>query len=143
MPGRITRGRPLEPALIPDALAVLEHWKKDKGEEGDYVASREALELFSELNQQGAVYYVNKRPAGYCMGESVSNGTMFAIHFEKGLEQYKGIYQYINQAFAASLPPEFIMLNREQDLGNEGMRQAKMTYRPAGFVKKYRGELHG
>jgi len=136
-------GRPLEPALIPDAMAVLENWKKDKGEEGDYIAARESLELFTELRQRGSVYYVNKRPVAYCMGESVSRGTMFAIHFEKGLEQYKGIYQYINQAFAEELPPEFILLNREQDLGNEGMRQAKMTYRPVDFVKKYRGVLRG
>ena len=43
----------------------------------------------------------------------------------------------MNQAFAAALPRFFTYLNREQDLGNEGLRQAKMTYRPSGFVKKY------
>jgi len=59
--------------------------------------------------------------------------------FEKGLEEYKGIYQYINQAFAASLPESITHINREQDLGDEGLRQAKMTYRPSGFVRKYTG----
>jgi hypothetical protein len=130
--------RLLEPALIPDAQAVLEHWKKDKGEEGDYTAAREALEVFSALELKGAIYYIGKRPAAYCLGEGVGRGTIFAIHFEKALDQYKGIFQYMNQAFATSLSPDFIRINREQDLGDEGLRQAKMTYRPVDFVKKYR-----
>jgi len=62
---------------------------------------------------------------------------MFAVHFEKACDRYKGIYQFMNQAFAQSLPKYFKLINREQDLGNEGLRQAKMTYRPSGFVKKY------
>jgi hypothetical protein len=132
--------RPLEPHLLPDAQAVLEHWRQGKGEEGDYFATREALDLFSTFDLQGAVFYVCGRPAAFCMGEGLAGGTMFIVHFEKALEQYKGIYQYMNQAFAESLPPAFVHINREQDLGSEGMRQAKMTYRPVGFVKKYRGE---
>jgi hypothetical protein len=63
---------------------------------------------------------------------------MFAVHFEKGIEDYKGIYQFINQAFAQALPSYFKSINREQDLGDEGLRQAKMTYRPSSFVNKYR-----
>jgi hypothetical protein len=47
----------------------------------------------------------------------------------------------MNQAFAASLPRFFTHINREQDLGNEGLRQAKMTYRPCAFVQKYTGKL--
>jgi hypothetical protein len=131
----------LEPRLIHDAQSVLERWREDKGEDGDYFATKEALEHFSVFNLQGAIYYAGGKPAAFCLGESVANGTMFTIHFEKALEQYKGIYQYMNQAFAASLPPVFTYLNREQDLGSEGLRQAKMTYRPVGFVKKYRGVL--
>ena len=65
---------------------------------------------------------------------------MFAVHFEKAIEEYKGIYQFVNQAFAASLPRFFTLINREQDLGNEGLRQAKMTYRPCGYVQKYTGK---
>jgi hypothetical protein len=45
----------------------------------------------------------------------------------------------MSQAFAAGLPRFFTHINREQDLGDEGLRQAKMTYRPAGFVRKYCG----
>jgi hypothetical protein len=64
---------------------------------------------------------------------------MFTIHFEKAIDAYKGIYQFINQSFAAALPGYYTHINREQDLGDPGLRQAKMTYRPCGFVEKYVG----
>ena len=129
--------RPFEAELVPQAIEVLDRWRADKNLEGDYVAAREALELFAALEMKGAMYYVDGNPAGWCLGESVAKGKMFAVHFEKGIEEYKGIYQFINQAFAETLPKHFTHINREQDLGDEGLRQAKMTYRPSGFVRKY------
>lgn len=130
--------RPLTKANVADAVEVLDRWREAKGAEGDYAASREALELFEELGMRGAVYYADGRPAGYVLGEPISKARMFAVHFEKAVDGYKGIYQFINQAFAQTLPRYFRIVNREQDLGDEGLRQAKMTYRPFGFVKKYR-----
>jgi hypothetical protein len=132
----------LEPSLIPQALDVLDRWRADRGEAGDYEAAREALRLFGRLKLRGAIFYVNGAPAGWCLGESIAKGRSFAIHFEKAVDGIKGIYQYMNQAFAASLPRFFTYLNREQDLGDEGLRQAKETYRPCAFVKKYRGERY-
>jgi hypothetical protein len=137
------REEPLTAALIPQAMEVLDRWKEDKRSDADYIAAREALDLFTTLDMQGAIYYVNDRPAGWCLGESLANGRMFAIHFEKAIDEYKGIYQYINQAFAASLPDSYTHINREQDLGDEGLRQAKETYRPVGFVQKYVGTKKG
>jgi hypothetical protein len=125
--------------LIPDAIKVLDEWKQEKGTDGDYEAAFEAIILFKQLNLEGMVYYVEGRPVGFCLGESLAKGRMFAVHFEKGLNEYKGIYQYINQSFSASLPSYYTLINREQDLGDEGLRQAKTTYRPVGFVKKYVG----
>jgi hypothetical protein len=133
--------RPLTGEYVPMAMEVLERWKQDKGADGDYAASREALEIFESLKMRGAVYYVNNKPAGWCLGESLAKGRMFAIHFEKAVDEYKGIYQFMNQSFAASLPRHYTHINREQDLGDEGLRQAKMTYRPSGFVRKYLGKL--
>jgi len=130
--------KPLRKENVGDALAVLDEWRKTKGVDGDYRAAREGLELFEELGMRGAVYYIEGQPVGWCLGEPLAKGTMFAVHFEKACDRYKGIYQFINQAFAQSLPAYFKLVNREQDLGNEGLRQAKMTYRPSGFVRKYR-----
>ena len=133
-----TSRSPCKKDNVRDALEVLERWRESKGFEGDYAASREALELFEVLGMRGCVYYVDGSPAGWCLGEPLARGRMFAVHFEKGLESYKGIYQFINQAFAQVLPSYFKSINREQDLGDEGLGQAKMTYRPSGFVNKYR-----
>lgn len=131
--------KPLSPRLIPEAMEVLEGWREDKGDMGDYAASREALEHFRELDLNGMMFYINGKPAGWCLGEPVARGRTFTVHFEKGLDKYKGIYQFMNQAFAASLPESFTHINREQDLGDAGLRQAKMSYRPSGFVRKYTG----
>jgi hypothetical protein len=136
-----SREQPLTPDLVPQAIEILDQWREDKNSEGDYTAAREALELFHVLKMRGMIYYVNNRPAAWCLGESLKRGRMFAVHFEKGLNKYKGIYQHINQAFAASLPHYYTFVNREQDLGDEGLRQAKMTYRPVGFVKKFVGNI--
>jgi uncharacterized protein len=130
--------KPLRGDNVADAMAVLEKWRESKGFDGDYAACREALELFDRLGMRGCVYYVDGVPAGWCLGEPLAKARMFAIHFEKGIEDYKGIYQFINQAFAQALPAYFKHINREQDLGDDGLRQAKMTYRPSGFVNKYR-----
>lgn len=130
--------KPLSDDNLGDALAVLEDWKAQKGEDGDFKAAKEGLELHKELGMRGCVYYVAGEAAGWCLGEPLAKAKMFAIHFEKARDGYKGIYQFINQAFAQTLPSYFKSVNREQDLGDEGLRQAKMTYRPYGFVKKYR-----
>jgi hypothetical protein len=135
--------RQLTAALVPQAVEILDHWRQEKGEEGDYHAAREALELLKTLKLRGVIYYVEGKPAAYCLGESLAKGKMFAIHFEKAVDTYKGIYQFMNQAFAAVLPRFFTYVNREQDLGDEGLRQAKMSYRPAGFVRKYTGLKFG
>ena len=129
--------KPLRKTCLADAYAVLDAWRQAKGEAGDYAASKEALDLMEEIKLKGYIFYVDGRPAAYTLGEALARGRSFAIHFEKAIETYKGIYQFVNQAFAASLPKYYIHINREQDLGDEGLRQAKMTYRPVGFVKKY------
>jgi hypothetical protein len=128
---------PLTPDLVPLALEVLDRWREEKGEEGDYRSAREALEQFRELGMEGALYFIDGKPAAWCLGEGLAGGTVFAVHFEKAVGAYKGVYQYMNQAFAAMLPPRYVHINREQDLGDLGLRQAKETYRPCGFVKKY------
>ncbi|MCL2184944.1 MAG: phosphatidylglycerol lysyltransferase domain-containing protein [Treponema sp.] len=140
--------KPMNKETIPAAMEILERWRSDLinrnaasgiNNEGDYKAAKEALDLFDSLTLKGSVFFISGKPVAYCLGESISRGKMFAIHFEKAVDEYRGIYQFINQAFAASLPRFFTLINREQDLGNEGLRQAKMTYRPCAFVQKYKG----
>lgn len=128
----------LIPDLIDDAFTVLKEWQKNRNGNGDFEAAKEALEKKDILGLCGYVYYVDGVPSAYVLGESICDKKCFVVHFEKALNLYKGLYQFINRAFASILPNQCKYINREQDLGDPGLRQAKMTYRPCGFIKKYR-----
>lgn len=131
-------GRPLLDEYIPHALEVLDQWRENREDDGDYIAAREALEKCNDLQLCGGVYYVGGRPVAYSLGEELACGTSFVVHFEKAVPGYKGLWQFVNQAFASILTDYYTTVNREQDLGNAGLRKAKMSYQPSGFVKKYR-----
>ena len=129
--------RPLLDEHLDDALAVLETWVAENGAPGDYAAAREGLEKSDELQLCGGIYYVEGRAVAYVLGEELGGGTSFVIHFEKAVRGYKGLYQFINQSFAAILPGFYATINREQDLGDQGMRHAKLSFHPCGYVEKY------
>ncbi len=132
--------RPLLAEYAGDALQVLERWKTQQEQSGDYAAAREAIENMETLQLCGGIFYVEGEAVAYTLGEEVAQGRMFVLHFEKAVlkKEYTGIYQYVNQTFVATLPEKYELVNREQDLGEAGLRQAKESYRPVGFVKKYR-----
>lgn len=130
--------KPLRSEFRSDALQVLDEWRQGSGIQGDYEAAREALSAMESLQLCGGIYYVDSRPVAYVLGEELAGGTTFVIHFEKAVPGYKGLYQFINQSFAAILPEVYEYINREQDLGEPGLRQAKLSYLPAGFVEKFK-----
>lgn len=134
--------KPLNASTRDDATAVLESWvsHEEHPENTDYKASCEVLSLLEQFEMTGLVLYVDEYPVAWTLGELVAGGSMVAVHFEKARVEIRGAYQYINYAFANYLPESVIYINREQDLGDEGMRQAKMTYRPVDFVRKFKVE---
>ena len=87
-------------------------------------------------NLAGGALLVDGEMAAYTIGERLASDTL-VIHFEKGSPGYKGIYQAINQMFTADIEWDCQWVNREQDLGNEGLRKAKLSYNPTAFIKKY------
>jgi hypothetical protein len=134
-------GKPLLEEYHGDALEVIESWRKNRQSPGDYGPSKEAVEKAEELSLCGGIYYVDKKPAAFTLGEEIAGGNTFVIHFEKAVSAYRGIYQFINMSFASILPEKYVYINREQDLGDQGLRQAKMSYKPHAFIKKYRAFL--
>jgi hypothetical protein len=132
-------GRPLLEDYMRDAFQILDAWRQGRDEPGDYAAAKEGLERMEELQLCGGIYYVDGQPVAYSLGEELACGTSFVIHFEKAVSEYKGLWQFVNQAFASILPEKYTTVNREQDLGHEGLRRAKLSYKPVGFVKKYLG----
>jgi hypothetical protein len=132
------QAKPLLEEYRDDALCVLEAWNERHGGGGDSAAAKEALEKMWPLQLCGGIFYIEGEPVAYCLGEEIALGKSFVIHFEKAVlkEEFKGVFQFINQAFASILPDKYETINREQDLGNEGLRRAKESYNPVGFVKK-------
>ena len=132
--------KPLTPERMPDAVQVLEAWQSDVGEDKsvtDYYPCLEALELSDELALCGGIYYVEKEPAGFVLGEEIGPD-MFALHFAKGKRKFKGLYQYMYNHFAKILPRSYAFLNFEQDLGKLALRIAKSSYDPDRILNKYR-----
>jgi hypothetical protein len=126
-----------------DALKVLDDWFLLGGqpiEETDYVSCSEAVKYFDCLNLSGMVFYVDNAPVGFLLGEEL-NEHMYVIHFAKGNTNFKGIYPHMYNTFAAKLPKSYTLLNFEQDLGKETLRQAKSTYLADDMLVKYRVSL--
>jgi hypothetical protein len=134
------QAKPLLEEYRDDTLQILEQWNNQHDEPNDFHAAKEALEKMWPLQLCGGIFYIDGQPVAYCLGEELALGESFVIHFEKAVlvENFKGVYQYINQAFASILPEKYKTVNREQDLGDPGLRHSKMSYRPVDFVKKYK-----
>jgi uncharacterized protein len=135
--------RPIDTSLISGVLATQEDWcawRDCESEEtlaAENRAIKRVLEHWTELTGiMGAAILVDDRTVAFTVGEAFRAGTLL-IHFEKGLGEFTGIYQAINRMFLEA-HREFSVVNREQDLGNEGLRQAKLSYNPTGYVRKYR-----
>ena len=62
---------------------------------------------------------------------------MAVIHIEKANPEFNGLYQYINHEFLMEEFPDVTWVNREDDMGIDGLREAKMSYDPADFARKY------
>lgn len=130
--------KPLRSEYLNDALQVLDDWRAANDQAGDYQAAREALEQMDTLQLCGGIYYVEERPVAYALGEELTGMGTYLIHFEKAVAGYKGLYQFINQSFASVLPEDYETINREQDMGDQGLRQAKLSYKPTGFTEKFK-----
>jgi len=131
----------IDESTLGDAMEVLTLWYTQKQEEGDMEASKDALVHREKLGLSGRVFYHDQKPIAYVMGEYLGNTRTYIVHFEKADHEIKGLYQYINQYWAQELGSQCLLINREQDLGDPGLRQAKMTYRPIGFVEKHKVAL--
>ncbi len=134
-------GQPLLEEHKKEALDILDQWHGSRDNPGDYSAAKEGLEKMEELQLCGGIYYTEGRPIAYSLGEELMLGSSFVIHFEKAVEGYKGLWQFVNQTFASILPEQYTYINREQDLGSDGLRSAKLSYKPVDFIKKFRASL--
>lgn len=108
-------------------------------------AIAKVLSRWDELDGiMGGCILVKGEMAAYAIGERMEN--MLVVHFEKGNIDYKGIYQAINQMFlehtVTSALTGIRYVNREQDLGDAGLRRSKESYYPVEFLKKFQVDFH-
>lgn len=134
---------PMGEALVEEALSLQEDWctwkscEESESLSGENEVITEILRNWNALgNLIGGMVRMEGKPAAYTIGEAVDPNTI-VVHVEKGHPDYKGIYQAINWLFVSRLPESILWINREQDLGDEGLRKAKLSYHPTAFVKKF------
>ncbi|MDD3845343.1 MAG: phosphatidylglycerol lysyltransferase domain-containing protein [Syntrophorhabdaceae bacterium] len=138
----------LDDRHIDACLALQEKWcllrrcEEDLNLQGEWDATKEILMNYRALDTAGAVIIVDAEVRGFTLGESMGDD-MTVIHIEKADPEIPGLYQLINQQFCARRWRNFRFINREQDLGIQGLRDAKLSYGPDHFIKKYRIMLKG
>ena len=94
------------------------------------------LHNFNGLGIKGGILRVDGKIVAYTLGEAI-NDEYVVIHIEKGLNNYIGSYQMINMTFLEKEFTDYKYVNREDDFGDEGLREAKESYHPLELLKKY------
>jgi len=131
----------ITPANIADCENIEREWMLSAatpalgGLERENIALQRSLANFSALGFKGGLIRIDGKPVAFTLGEEI-NPRVFVVHFEKALDGYDGLYAAINQAFAERHLQGFEYVNREEDMGIEGLRKAKLSYYPALVLEK-------
>ena len=126
-------------ANIDHCRALNSRWcdqRKELCDRGEQRALHRALDNFSTLPLEGWILYVDDIPCAFAIGSAVNHDT-FCIHIEKVDTTFEGAGAMINNLVAVELQHRFKYINREDDLGIEGLRRAKQSYYPVELIKKY------
>ncbi len=136
---------PITEENTPAVLAMLDKWYAHQQETNptasfrlEQTAITKALRCRKALEMEGLLLMDKGQIIAMTMGSRLNSDT-FDVHFEKALDGYDGAYAMINREFARHLKekyPEVKWLNREDDLGLEGLRKAKLSYYPDRLVEK-------
>lgn len=126
---------------IPECIKMAQDWRKENECDQDPEKSAELcvalnfLRHFDELGVVGGLIRAEGRVIAFTIGEPVREDT-FVVHIEKAYAEIQGAYPMINQQFAADYGIHYQYMNREEDTGSEGLRKAKLSYRPEILLEK-------
>lgn len=132
---------PITDENVEECFQMALHWRNDNGCEDDPEKNSEmcvalnSLRLFKELELRGGLLRAEGKVVAFTLGEPVSDDT-FVVHIEKAYADVRGAYPMINQQFLEHEVSGYTYVNREDDTGDEGLRQAKLSYRPIFMVEK-------
>lgn len=127
-----------------DCLTLAREWAEAHADEEGTLDEARAIAFafahYGDLGLRGGVLRVAGRVVAFTYGSAVRDDT-FDVHVEKADIAYDGAYTMINQCFVAHLPDTFTYVNREEDLGIEGLRRAKLSYAPVLLLDKWMAVL--
>ena len=125
--------RPLTTESFDECRRLTEIWQEEKGGSDTINAEKQVMEtIFSNwdaLGMIGGSIFVDGCMVAFTYGAAVTTDT-FDVCVEKADRHVEGAFAIINQQFAEHLPEQYIYLNREEDMGISGLRQAKLSYHP-------------
>ena len=133
--------RPLTPDLVPDCIRLGEEWCRTTDSCMQHAMQAEqqmiayALQHIEELHLVGGTLFVEGKMVAFTFGARI-NSEAFDVCVEKADTAYEGTYAMINNEFVSRLPEEIVYINREEDLGLEGLRKAKLSYYPDLILDK-------
>lgn len=128
--------------IIPDIKLCANRWYEEKSDKMDrhMICERDGIETIlnnmETLEAKGGAIYVDGKVVAFTIGSAVSKDT-FNIHIEKALGDFAEGYTVINREFAKNELSQYKFINREEDMGIEGLRKAKLSYHPEILLKKY------
>jgi len=129
--------------LIEDCMQVAAAWCKGRDCNAsavlgsEYQAIEEALQHFDLLGLRGGLIRLAGKPVAFSFGEELNADTV-VIHMEKADPAIQGLYAMINQECCRQAWGDVEFVNREEDMGEEGLRKAKDSYYPTRLVEKYK-----
>lgn len=124
-----------------ECLEFLDEWSLENKEiDEEFLAeidgTRNLINYLGELDLDLIKLYVDNKLIGISIGERF-NDSMYIVHVEKCLREFKGAYAFINNALLKNSFSDLKYVNREEDLGVLGLRKSKMSYNPKFFERKY------
>jgi uncharacterized protein len=134
--------KPMDESDVPACLAIADQWCKarrcsdDLNLAGEWEATREAIIHFRALGAEGGVIIINGQVEAFTIGELLNKETA-VVHIEKANMDIRGLYAVVNQQFCEKQWKDLPWINREQDLGELGLRKAKLSYNPDRLEEKY------
>lgn len=132
----------LEEVDFDECINLLKDWSEDKEDsielDSEFKAINRIFKNYKELKNTLKIsgIYIDSKLEAFSIGEML-NDNMAVIHVEKANADIRGLYPYINQQFLLNEFSDVEFVNREEDLGIEGLRKAKLSYHPVKFAEKY------
>ncbi|MBQ7501247.1 DUF2156 domain-containing protein [bacterium] len=138
---------------LASCLEVYEAWYKDKkagiGEDIketrmrvlECYAVRRALEACTKVGAKGCVIFDKGRPVGFSIASKCNGSDMVSVHFEKCIPEYRDMYAWLAHEFLLREWSDAAYVNREEDMGDQGLRTSKLSWLPCRFNKIYMGRL--